>query len=195
MAPCERCVDLIGQEWAEGSQHLRNGGEALIERGVSGVVAGFPEAGPTPTYVPIRQVIDELRDSTGTAQGVEALKRCRDGRNRVVEFGKNPTIEHMCGRRRMRVGLPSIEIGIGGKERKHIPKREQGLACGFANAIRKHTTWCPRLSGGKEIPAKSVGAERVENIEWSDDIATRLRHLLTVLIDDERKTDNVLVRR
>ncbi|CAB4593146.1 unannotated protein [freshwater metagenome] len=146
LAPCERCVDLVGQEWAEGCKHLRNGGEALVERGVSGSITGLPEAGPTATHVPVRQIVDEFRDSTGTAEGIKTLKGRGDGGHGVVEFREDPAIKDMRGRSCLRVGLPSVEVGIGGKERKHIPECEQRLACGFADAVRENAPWCPWLS-------------------------------------------------
>ena len=191
----QRGVDLVGQERAEGRQELRDRHEAFVQGRMGVGVAGLPEPRPAATHVPVGEVIDESGKTGGAAERVESLEGIGDRGDGVVEFGEDPAVEHMGRNRRISARRPPVEVGIGGEERMHVPEGEQRLPGGLTDAVLEHPPWSPGLARGEEVPPERIGAERVEDVERGDDVAARLGHLLTVLVDDQGETDDVAIGR
>src|SRR6201999_4253520 len=79
--------------------------------------------------------------------------------------------------------------------RVRVPERVHEQPYALAHALHREAVAVPRLLGGEEVPAEGVGPEAVEHIPRRHDVAAALRHLLTLLVEDQSEAEAGLVGR
>ena len=110
----------------------------------------------------------------------------------VRKAATDPARCRSCRRSHPRSGL--IQVGIGHKERVHVPQREREGADDLADQVNGEAPFVAWRRGRVQIPAEGIGAVHLDHIPRIHDIAEALGHLLAFAIQDQAEAEDVLIR-
>ncbi len=196
-------VDLLGDEWGEGGEHLRGLAEAEA-KGLERRQVPVPEAPPAEPHVPVGELLGVAGDRARGRGAVEAVHLLADLGDRVLQPRDGPAVELgdlgvIAGRPPGHVGqlarLESGGIGVGHPERVGVPEGEEEVADGLPHRVHREPVPRPGLLGGEVVPAERVGAVALDHVPGLDHVAAALRHLLTLGVEDQAQADHVAVAR
>jgi hypothetical protein len=89
----------------------------------------------------------------------------------------------------------SIGVCVEHIEVVGVPQRQQELAHGLLDRPQREAVAGPRLARGEEVPAHRVRAEALDHLPGIDDVAQRLGHFASLLVDEQSMADDIAVRR
>ena len=129
-------------------------------------------------------------------QRVEVLERLGGLADGAVQSRPHPAVHHVRRRgtqRRRRV--PAVEVRVGREEGVRVPERHEEPVRRLVDVLEVDALGGPRRAREREVPAHGVGAPCADHLPRVHHVAAALRHLLAVLVEQERQAHHVAVRR
>ena len=189
----EVVVDLVGDERRERREQLRRrppgsrAGSSKARRS-----SPSPEAAPGQPHVPVREVVDELRDRAAGERRVvvvhpldHALASSPTAATGSTGPDRSPSAAEGS----------DVEVRVLDVERVRVPERLEELAHRLADRLEREAVAVPGLLRGEVVPAEGVRAVLAQHVPGHDHVALRLRHLLAVGVEDQAEAEAGPVRR
>ncbi len=178
---------LLGDEGHEGMEQLQRPVEHEAGHGAGlgrrrCVAAGKDRLDQLEIPVAI-DVPDEVIDGAGRLVEAEGLQGLGDGGKRPLALAGDPAVQRHLGGGRIEAGARHAFVHLG--EARGVPQLGGEVAIAL-DAGRAELDVAPLRRHGGQGEAQRVGAVGVDQVEGIDDVPLRLRHLLALLVADQR---------
>ena len=154
-----------------------------------------PETFTASSYIPVTQIIYEILKHTCCLWDSVIAKIIIYIFYHCVHLGEDPLIHNQkfIVFQSIFCCIKIINVRIKHEECISIPKCSHELTLSFLNSLSVETVRQPRSTVDVEIPADRICSVFLKCIKRIDRISFRLTHLLSVLILNMSKNDNVLI--
>ena len=197
---CEVRVHLVSQEACDRSHELGNSYEHFESRLVYGLLVvrhlTAPESAARSSDVPVGEVFCyEVLDSSYSLHVIVVIHLVCDCFDQTVVLAEDPSVElrSLLIRYVQGSAVYVVLVAVEYEEVIYVLQSTEEFAYCVFEAVLVELRRSPCRRYGYEIPLRSVCAVLLEEFERADSVASRLRHLLAVLVEDEIVDEYVLV--
>ena len=172
-----------------------------MEREVGGylvtVFLALPESTARTTHIPVRELIDKIRNLTAGAEGIVLFQAVGHRLDQQVEFAQDPAVHQraLFHGDVVLAGLEAVDIGVEGVEGVRVPERKQEFTNDLVDVVLAEAPREPRGADGEEVPTQGVGPLSVQHGPGVHHISDVFGHLAAFAVEAMAQANHILVAR